>query len=156
MSARKNKSMGRALTISGAVAIAALLGVSAVAADVGNAVASLLIQEEITAEELAAAIVVALEALPADATEEEIEAAIQAVFVETGASLAVQYAALNSPTVVAAAGALTNGASVLVQVNAALQTAIDQPVTGSTDGDGGGQTATDGPPTGPPPVVYVG
>ena len=109
---------------------------------------------EITAEELAAAIVTALAALPSDATAEEIEAAIEAVFVSTGATLEVQQAALASPTVISQSNTLVNGAAALSQVSSSVQTAITIGGTGSVDA-AAPRTPAPPPPPATPPVVYV-
>ena len=151
----KTSSGRRGLILASAIASIAFCGASAVAIAQGvQSVENAAPEAEVTAEELAAAIVTALAALPSDATAEEIEAAIQAVFVSTGATLEVQQAALASPTVISQSSSLVNGAAALSQVSTSVQTAITIGGTGSVDA-GAPRTPAPPPPPAAPPVVYV-
>lgn len=83
-----------------AAALAAIAGLSGASFAQASASASVLgagvvVQEPVTAQQLAALIQTAIDALPEDATQEEIEAAIAAVLASSGASVAVIAVALS-------------------------------------------------------------
>lgn len=143
------------LVLASAFASITFFGAAATAiAQAGQSIENAAPVVEITAEELAAAIVTALSALPADATAEEIEAAIAAVIVATGATLDVQQAALASPAVISQSSTLVNGSAALSQVTTAVQTAVTTGATASVVA-GAPRTPSPPPPPATPPVVYV-